>query len=104
MNEQFQEKLWSVCRDLLKDWMSPEIWSKHSTPSQHTESSNSDGAGCDWQDNDYISGQQRQVTSRVTTTNHKGNKPVGNKFMMMSCYEHVCGDIELEIFLYINFK
>ena len=35
-NEQFQEDLWSISCDLLKDWMSPEIKSKYYTPSQHT--------------------------------------------------------------------
>ena len=28
-NEQFQEELWSISCDLLKDWMSPEIHSKY---------------------------------------------------------------------------
>lgn len=30
-NEQFQEELWRISCDLLKDWMSPEIRSKYST-------------------------------------------------------------------------
>jgi len=46
-NEQFQEELWSISCDLLKDWMSPEIWSKYSTPSQHTVVQSSDNDGGD---------------------------------------------------------
>ena len=38
-NEQFQEELWSISCDLLKDWMSPEIQSKYSTHSQQSQSS-----------------------------------------------------------------
>ena len=37
--EQFQEELWSISFDLLKDWMSPEIQSKYSTRSQQSQSS-----------------------------------------------------------------
>ena len=42
-NEQFQEELWSISCDLLKDWMSPEIRSKYSTPSQPSATQSSDG-------------------------------------------------------------
>ena len=42
-NEQFQEELWSISCDLLKDWMSPEIQSKYCTHSQQSQSSNNDG-------------------------------------------------------------
>ena len=61
-NEQFQEELWSISCDLLKDWMSPEICSKYSTPSQHTvtQSSNSDGGN---------------VTDKTTTTVDNEDKP-----------------------------
>ena len=41
-NEQFQEELWSISCDLLKDWMSPEIRSKYSTPSQPSATQSSD--------------------------------------------------------------
>ena len=43
-NEQFQEELWSISCDLLKDWMSPEIWSKYSKPAHSDPVSNGDGA------------------------------------------------------------
>ena len=62
-NEQFQEELWSISCDLLKDWMSSEIWSKYSTPSQQhtvTQSSNSDGG---------------DVTDKTTTTVDNEDKP-----------------------------
>ena len=62
-NEQFQEELWSISCDLLKDWMSPEIRSKYSTPTQQhivTQSSNSDGG---------------DVTDKTTTTVDNEDKP-----------------------------
>ena len=61
-NEQFQEELWRISCDLLKDWMSPEIWSKYSTASQHTvtQSSNGDGGN---------------VTDNTTTTVDNEDKP-----------------------------
>jgi len=48
-NEQYQEELWRISCDLLKDWMSPEIWSKYSRSTETTatatkqESGNNDG-------------------------------------------------------------
>jgi len=48
-NEQYQEELWRISCDLLKDWISPEIWSKYSsntgttTTTNKQESGNSDG-------------------------------------------------------------
>ena len=58
-NEQFQEELWSISCDLLKDWMSPEIQSKYCTHSQQSQSSNND------------------VTEKTTTTsvNDEGKSP-----------------------------
>ena len=48
-NEQYQEELWRISCDLLKDWMSPETWSKYSPSTETTttaakqESANNDG-------------------------------------------------------------
>ncbi|XP_065911860.1 retinol dehydrogenase 11-like isoform X2 [Dysidea avara] len=48
-NEQYQEELWRISCDLLKDWMSPEIWSKYSPSTETTstaakqDSGNNDG-------------------------------------------------------------
>ena len=38
-NEQYQEELWDVSCELLKEWMSPEIWDKYG-PSKHTDNDN----------------------------------------------------------------
>ena len=40
-NEQYQEELWHISCELLKEWMSPEIWDKYG-PSKRTTS---DGDG-----------------------------------------------------------
>ena len=39
-NEQYQEELWRISCDLLKEWMSPEIWDKYGPSKQTT---NNDG-------------------------------------------------------------
>ena len=64
-NEQFQEELWNISCNLLKDWMSPEIWSKYSTASQHTVTQSSNGDGGD-------------VTDNTTTTVDNENKLPAN--------------------------
>ena len=33
-NEKHQEELWDISCELLKEWMSPEIWDKYG-PSKH---------------------------------------------------------------------
>ena len=34
-NEQYQEELWKISCELLKDWMSPEIWEKYGPSKQN---------------------------------------------------------------------
>ena len=62
MNVQLQEESWSISCDLLKDWMSPELWIKYFTAIQNTvtQSSNSDGG---------------DVTDKTTTTVDNADKP-----------------------------
>ena len=59
-NEQFQEELWNISCDLLKDWLSPEIRSKYCTPSQPIVPQSSDGG---------------DVTDTTTTTVDQGKPP-----------------------------
>ena len=44
-NEQYQEKLWRISCDLLKDWMSPEIWNKYSPSTKTTTTAAKQGSG-----------------------------------------------------------
>ena len=41
-SEQYQEELWHISFELLKEWMSPEIWDKYG-PSKQTSNANDDG-------------------------------------------------------------
>ena len=38
-NEEYQEELWKISCELLKEWMSPEIWGKYG-PSKQTDNDN----------------------------------------------------------------
>ena len=49
-NEQYQEELWHIRCELLKDWMSPDIWDKYG-PSKQT---NNDGDGQLYKDKDQL--------------------------------------------------
>ena len=40
-NEEYQEELWRISCDLLKAWMSPEIWDKYG-PSKQIDNDNDD--------------------------------------------------------------
>ena len=47
-NEQYQEELWSISCELLKEWMSPEIRDKYGPTKQENSTSNdSNGGQCD---------------------------------------------------------
>ena len=70
-NEQYQEELWRISCDLLKDWMSPEIWSKYSPSTETT-------ATAAKQDSGNIDGEDDQPTT-ITDENkpvEDGDKPV----------------------------
>ena len=75
-NEQFQEELWRISCNLLKDWMSPEIWSKYSTASQHTVTQSSNGDGGDVTDNTTTTVDNE--TDNTTTTVDNENKLPAN--------------------------
>ena len=59
-NEQYQEELWRISCELLKEWMSPEIWDKYG-PSKQT--SNDDG--------DQLHSDKDQLLEHSDTTSDK---------------------------------
>ena len=59
-NEQYQEELWCISCELLKERMSPEIWDKYG-PSKQTSND----------DNDQLHSDKDQLLEHGDTTNDK---------------------------------
>ncbi|XP_065911854.1 retinol dehydrogenase 11-like [Dysidea avara] len=70
-NEQYQEELWGISCDLLKDWMSPEIWSKYSPSTETTATAATQDSG----NNDGDDDQPITTTDNEDKPSSADNKP-----------------------------
>ena len=57
-NEQYQEELWHISCELLKEWMSPEIWDKYGPSKQTT--SDDDGQHTDKQQGNTANDDEKE--------------------------------------------
>ena len=84
-NEQYQEELWEISCDLLKDWISSEIWSKYSPSTETTSTAAKQDSG----NND---GEDDQPTTTTDSEDKPDDKPPEGEHQTTKDTEHKTSD------------